>query len=48
MPSEIAALPELTGYVALAGSLPISRIKLEWVDFANRLPAFQERRFGHA
>ena len=48
MPSEIASLPELTGYVALAGSFPISRIKLEWVDFTNRLPAFEERRFGHA
>ena len=48
MPSEIASLPELTGYVAFAGNFPISRVKLEWVEFTNRLPAFEERSFGHA
>lgn len=48
MPSEITSLPELTGYVAFAGDLPIARLKLDWVKFTDRLPAFEERRFGHA
>lgn len=42
MPAEIANLPELTAYVAFAGDHPITKVKLEYVDFVERVPAFVE------
>lgn len=43
MPAEIAALPDLTGYVAFAGSSPIAKVELKIVRFKDRVPAFVER-----
>lgn len=42
MPAEIANLPELTAYVGLAGDYPIAKVKLEYLNFADRVPAFVE------
>ncbi|GAO01309.1 type IV secretion system DNA-binding domain-containing protein [Anaeromyxobacter sp. PSR-1] len=41
--SEIASLPDLTGYLAFAGDHPIAKVKLDVVRFRNRVPAFEER-----
>jgi hypothetical protein len=41
--SEIASLPDLTGYLAFAGNHPIAKVKLDVVRFRNRVPAFDER-----
>lgn len=43
LPSEIASLPSLTGYLAFAGDHPIAKVKLDVVRFRNRVPAFEER-----
>jgi len=43
LPSEIASLPDLTGYLAFAGDRPIAKVKLDVVRFRNRVPAFEER-----
>ncbi len=43
LPSEIASLPDLTGYLAFAGNYPIAKVKLDIVRFRNRVPAFEER-----
>ena len=43
LPSEIASLPDLTGYLAFAGDYPIAKVKLDIVRFRNRAPAFEER-----
>jgi len=43
LPSEIASLPDLSGYLAFAGDHPIARVKLEYVRFRNRVPAIEER-----
>jgi hypothetical protein len=43
-PSEIASLPDLTGYLAFAGDHPIAKVKLEIVRFRNRVAPFEERR----
>jgi len=43
MPSEIAALPALTGYLAFAGEFPIARITLEIMKFAQKNEPFIER-----
>lgn len=43
LPSEIASLPALTGYLAFAGNYPIAKIKLDIVRFRNRVSAFDER-----
>lgn len=40
MPSEIASLPDLKGYVAFAGAYDVASIQLTPLDFVNRLPAF--------
>jgi len=40
-PSQIAALPELTGYVAFAGDLPIAKIKQPFYHYKNTTPAFE-------
>lgn len=42
MPSEIQSLPELTGYVAFAGDIPISRVRLSPQRYASRHPAIVE------
>ena len=41
--SEVASLPDLTGYLAFAGDYPIAKVKLDIVRFRNRAPAFEER-----
>ncbi len=43
LPSEIASLPDLTGYLAFAGDYPVAKVKLEFVRFRNRVPAIEER-----
>jgi type IV secretory pathway TraG/TraD family ATPase VirD4 len=43
LPSEIASLPDLTGYLAFAGDHPIARVRLRIAQFRNRVPPFQER-----
>ena len=43
LPSEIASLPDLTGYLAFAGNYPIAKVKLDIVRLRNRVPAFEER-----
>jgi len=43
MPSQIATLPELTGYVAYAGNRPISKVTIDVLKFVNRTANFQER-----
>jgi len=43
MPSEIASLPDLTGYVAFAGDYPIAKVKLEPLSFKNRVSSIEER-----
>ncbi len=42
MPSEIQSLPELTGYVAFAGDIPIARVKLAPQHYPARHPAIVE------
>ena len=42
MPSEIQSLPELTGYVAFAGDIPIARVKLVPQHYRVRHPAIME------
>ena len=42
MPSEIQSLPELTGYVAFAGDIPIARVKLAPQAYPARHPAIVE------
>jgi len=44
LPSEIAALPALTGYVAFAGDYPIARVTLEIMQFIDRNSPFEPRR----
>lgn len=43
MPAEIAGLPALTGYVALAGNYPIAKVKLKIPQLQDRAQAFVER-----
>ena len=40
MPSEIASLPDLKGYLAFAGAYDVASIQLTPLNFVNRLPAF--------
>jgi len=42
MPSEIQSLPELTGYVAFAGDIPIARVRLVPQHYRARHPAIME------
>ena len=41
--SEIASLPDLTGYLAFAGDRPVARFQLEFVRFKSINSAFEER-----
>lgn len=43
LPSEIASLSDLTGYVAFAGDWPIAKVQLEVLDFVLHEPPFVER-----
>jgi type IV secretory pathway TraG/TraD family ATPase VirD4 len=42
MPAEIANLPELTGFVYLAGDRPLAKVTFEYMAFKQRTPAFVE------
>lgn len=42
LPAEIAALPDLTGYVGFAGDRPIAKVHIAVKRFADRVPAFEE------
>ena len=42
MAAEIQSLPELTGYVAFAGDIPIARVKLAPRSYAARHPPIVE------
>ncbi len=44
LPSEIASLPDLTGYLAFAGDHPIAKVEAKVIRFRNRTPAFEERQ----
>lgn len=46
--SEIASLPDLTGYLAFAKDTPIARVKLTPKDFVAVNPTFVERKSIHA
>lgn len=43
MPAEIASLPNLEGYVAFAGNVPIAKVSLEILQFKNNVPGFKAR-----
>lgn len=43
MPSEIAALPDLVGYVSFASDYPIAKIKLAYTDYVIVNPPFLPR-----
>lgn len=43
LPSEITALPDLQGFLALAGEYPIARVRLTYRQFKRLVPPFQER-----
>jgi len=45
-PSQIAALPELTGYVAFAGNLPIAKIKQPFYEYKSSVKAFERMPGG--
>lgn len=45
MPSEIASLPDLSGYVSFAGDLPVAKVTAKVQPFIDRVPAFVERGF---
>jgi len=44
MPSEISNLPNLTGFLAFASDYPITRIKLNIVNFKTNLKPFIEKK----
>jgi hypothetical protein len=39
--AQIQALPVLEGYVALAGDLPVARVKMPFQQYAIQASAFQ-------
>ena len=41
--SDIASLPDLTGYLAFAGDQAIAKVRLDYVQFRQRVPPFVER-----
>lgn len=43
MPSEIAQLPDLSGYIGFAGDYPVTYVKYEPITFKTRLAPFIER-----
>ena len=42
LPSEITNLPDLSGYLSLAGDLPIARVKLKPISLSKRILPFEE------
>lgn len=48
MASEIAALPDLVGYVSFASDYPIAKVKLEYTDYLIVNPPFIPRMFEGA
>jgi type IV secretory pathway TraG/TraD family ATPase VirD4 len=48
LPSEIASLPDLTGYVAFAGDHPLAKVRLDILHFLDRAPSIQERQLFDA
>lgn len=42
LPSEITNLPDLSGYLSLAGDLPIARVKLKPISLPKRILSFEE------
>jgi len=42
LPSEITNLPDLSGYLSLAGDLPIARVKLKPISLPKRILPFEE------
>jgi hypothetical protein len=45
-PSQLTALPDLTGYLAIVGALPIARFQTAYRAFKNRVPGFVDRPHG--
>lgn len=45
-PSQLSALPDLTGYLAIVGALPIARFETLYRPFKNRVPGFVDRPSG--
>lgn len=45
LPSEISNLPDLQGYLAITGNLPVAKVELEPINFKNRTEAFIENQF---
>lgn len=43
-PSELTALPDLAGYLAIVGDRPIAKFRTEYRRFKNRHPGFVERQ----
>ncbi|MER1969217.1 type IV secretion system DNA-binding domain-containing protein, partial [Castellaniella sp. GW247-6E4] len=41
-PAQIQALPVLEGYAALAGNLPVARVRMPFQDFGNQTAAFRD------
>ncbi len=42
LPSEITNLPDLSGYLSLAGDLPLAQVKLKPLSLTKRTQAFEE------
>lgn len=47
MPSEIAALPDLVGYLSFAGEYPIAKVRLTYSDYAVCQKPFVERHLDN-
>jgi type IV secretory pathway TraG/TraD family ATPase VirD4 len=43
LPTEIAGLPDLTGYIGFAGDRPVARVTLEHYEYRNINEPFVER-----
>jgi hypothetical protein len=43
LPSDIASLPDLTGFLAFAGDHPIARVTLQYARYMQHTPPFEER-----
>jgi type IV secretory pathway TraG/TraD family ATPase VirD4 len=48
LPSEIASLPDLTGYLAFSGDYPITKFKLTPLSFKNRIPGIEEMTYAQS
>ncbi len=43
LPSDIARLPPLTGYLSFTGGLPVAKVKMKYVAYKERAVALEER-----